>query len=77
MHCNGQCYLKKKMQQAGEKEQLPANPIREKTEFQFFVIEDFRVELLSSASLVHQNTRYLEGSTALHAGSKFRPPALS
>jgi hypothetical protein len=77
MHCKGQCYLKKQMQKAEEKQPAAGEPSREKTEFQFFVIEDFSLDLQTKSPLVSGHTRYMPIRAYDTDDDKFRPPSVS
>jgi hypothetical protein len=77
MHCKGQCYLKKQMQKAEEKQPVSGDSSRAKTEFQFFVIEDFSLDLQIKSPPVSGHTPYLAIRAFVTDDDKFRPPSLS
>lgn len=76
-HCNGQCYLKRKLKKAEEKEKTPASSTREKTDFQYFVIENFEMSILGSTTDVIRNTLFFELSPQNSSFGQFRPPSYS
>lgn len=77
MHCNGQCYLKKQMKKAEEKQAATGESSRAKTEFQVFVIEYFSLDLELKSLPVAAHTPYVAGGTYNTIDDKFRPPTHS
>ena len=77
MHCNGQCYLKKQMKKAEEKQAATGESSRAKTEFQVFVIEYFSLDLELKSLPVAAHTPYVAGGIYNTIDDKFRPPTHS
>lgn len=74
-HCNGQCYLKKNLRESETRDNAPVNPVREKIEFQVFVIEKFTFGFATTDTDFQKNTPYLKLSTSGYYHGLFRPPA--
>jgi hypothetical protein len=73
-HCNGQCYLKKNLKESETRSNAPLNQVREKIDFQVFVIEKFTFGFATADRNSQKNTPYLKLSTRGYHHGLFRPP---
>jgi len=74
MHCNGQCHLKKQLQEDEKKQESPANPVKEKNEVQICSGKNAIFFLSPSPILVEKASFRNSYISSKHLLSVFHPP---
>ena len=72
--CEGQCFLKKNLQQADDVAQSPAPTGKEKVDFPTFIVTDNYYTFVQLSGSGPMNTIYIDASSSEHLSAPFHPP---
>ena len=74
MQCNGKCHLKKELEKETKKDELPTNPVKEKSEFQFFSPTPSHKRFIASFVVIKYSSYFLTLFSDKHVNIILHPP---
>lgn len=75
--CEGQCFLKKNLQQADDVTQAPAPSGKEKVDFPTFLVSESCYTFSHHSGSAPMNTLYIDTASTEHVVAPFHPPTVA
>ena len=75
--CQGQCFLKKNLQQADDVAQSPTPTGKEKVDFPTFLISENSYTFKRCSGSAPMNTVYIDTASSEHLSKAFHPPTVA